>query len=185
MKVLLNSAADAFEHSMFSADCVPLTTINNSEEQMRRLYKNPPFMLSSLTGYRQYHSCTTDINYFRILKRKVSQRFVLTEAWRSKHQLFSHSGKLNLWRQIFFVSLSHRRRASVSFQFFQLQVINIKTTVDSRYLMRTLATPNQNWFPLDFFIVILRSVTRTLYNSNLSGEALFSELYGKPDVVNR
>ena len=93
-----------------------LTTINNSTEQMRRLYTNPPFMLSSLTGYRQYHSCTTDINYFRILKRKVSQRFVLTEAWRSKHQLFSHSGKLNLWRQIFFVSLSHRRRASVSFE---------------------------------------------------------------------
>ena len=181
MKVLLNSAADAFEHSMFSS----LTTINNSKEQMRRLYKNPPFMLSSLTGYRQYHSCTTDINYFRILTRKVSQRFVLTEAWRSKHQLFSHSGKLNLWRQIFFVSLSHRRRASVSFQFSQLQVINIKTIVDSRYLMRTLANSNQNWFPLDFFIVILRSVTRTLYNSNLSGEALFSELYGIPNVVNR
>ena len=182
MKVLLNSAADAFEHSMFSS----LTTINNSKEQMRRLYKNPPFMLSSLTGYRQYHSCTTDINYFTwILKRKVSQRFVLTEAWRSKHQLFSHSGKLNLWRQIFFVSLFHRRRASVSFQFSQLQVINIKTTVDSRYLMRTLANSNQNWFPLDFFIVILRSVTRTLYNLNLSGEALFSELYGIPNVVNR
>ena len=71
-----------------------LTTINNSTEQMRRLYTNPPFMLSSLTGYRQYHSCTTDINYIRILTRKVSQRFVLTEAWRSKHQLFSHSPKV-------------------------------------------------------------------------------------------